>query len=203
MTEQDLWSVSWTGSDGLALAFEPTRQEVAAASPHLSGYYNDTHNRAMMAHGEDMSQQDVVEHYEGVWGEGGHNFLLDIDGELMGDADLRHVDMATRTAEFAIMIGQRATQGRGMGTRFTLMLHALAFGALGLERIYITIIPANKASQRLFEKIGYEIDNSVAARDYIDEEDDITMSFGREQFQRLHGTVSAGMVMKRRVIARK
>ena len=203
MSEQDLWAVSWRGPDGLTLAFEPTRQEVAAAAPALSRYYNDSHNRAMMAHGEDMSPEDVVEHYDSVWGEGGRNFLLDIDGTLMGDADLRHVDMATRTAEFAIMIGQRATQGRGLGTRFALMLHALAFGALGLESIYITIIPANKASQRLFEKIGYQLDASAAARAYIDEEDDITMSFSRDQFQRLHGTVGAGMVMERRVIGKK
>ena len=198
MPKQQRWTVSWPGADGLARAFEPTRQEVAAAAFHLASFYNDAHNQAMMAHGGDMSQQDVIEHYDGVWDKGGLNFLLELEGNLMGDADLRHVDMATRTAEFAIMIGQRATQGRGLGTRFALMLHAFAFDTLELERVYITIIPANKASRRLFEKLGYRPDASEAARAYIDEENDITMSFGRDQFHRLHAAIGAAIVTEPR-----
>ena len=40
------------------------------------------------------------------------------------------------------------------------MLHAFGYDVLGLERIYISVIPANAASRRLFEKLGYQRDDS-------------------------------------------
>jgi hypothetical protein len=40
-------------------------------------------------------------------------------------------------------------------TLFALMLHALAFEALRLERIYVSIIPTNRGSLLQFEKLGY------------------------------------------------
>ena len=133
-----------------------------------------------------------------MWQEGGRNFLLNFEGKLMGDADLRNVDPAKHTAELAILIGERSVQGRGFSTRFALMLHALAYTALGLERIYVTIIPANRGSLRLFEKLGYQRDDSPAARSYIDADDDVTMSFGREDFLRLHGDAVRQLVIARR-----
>jgi RimJ/RimL family protein N-acetyltransferase len=54
---------------------------------------------------------------------------------------------------------------------------------LGLERLYMSVIPANAASRRLFEKLGYEIDDSADARDYADEETDVTMSIARAPFE--------------------
>jgi RimJ/RimL family protein N-acetyltransferase len=152
----------------------------------------------MMTNTVRMEPDDVLEHCADVWEKGGHNFLLYADGRLMGDADLRHVDATTRTAEFAIMVGERSIQGRGYGTRFALMLHALAFEALGLERIYVTIIPANAGSLRLFEKLGYRRDGSPAARAYIDEPDDVTMSLGRNDFRQRHAEAIGQLTIARR-----
>jgi RimJ/RimL family protein N-acetyltransferase len=187
MSHAERWSVSWDGPDGRLDAREPTRAEVEAAAASLSAWYNETHNRSMMTNDAELDPHDVIEHFDGVWEEGGRNFLLYAEGRLMGDADLRHLDAAARTAEFAIMIGERNVQGRGFGTRFALMLHALAFEALHLECIYVSIIPANRGSLRLFEKLGYQPDNSPAARAYVDEPDDVTLSFARADFLRLHG----------------
>jgi RimJ/RimL family protein N-acetyltransferase len=186
MSRKQRWSVSWNDSDGRLDAREPSRAEVEAAAERLSTWYNEAHNRSMMANDTEMDPADVCEHFDGVWHDGGRNFILYADDRLMGDADLRHVDLATRTAEFAIMIGERNIQGRGYGTRFTLMLHALAFEKLQIERIYVSIIPANRGSLRMFEKFGYQPDNSPEARAYIDEPDDVTLSFARADFLRLH-----------------
>ncbi|MBN2576215.1 MAG: GNAT family N-acetyltransferase [Deltaproteobacteria bacterium] len=186
MSQPERWSVSWQGGDGRLVAREPAGPEVEAAASDLLAWYNEEHNRAMMASQERMNLGDVREQFDGAQ-EDRRSFLLYADGHLLGDADLRHIDAATRTAEFAIMIGERKVQGRGYGTRFALMLHALAFEALGLERIYVTIIPANRGSLRLFEKLGYRADDSPAARSYVDEQDDVTMSFGRDEFRKLHG----------------
>jgi RimJ/RimL family protein N-acetyltransferase len=190
MSQQERWAVSWQASDGLLEAHEPTSPEIAAAAVQLSDWYNEDHNRAMMSNEDEMSPAEVCAHYADVSAQGGRNFLLFRDGRLMGDADLRHVDLAARTAEFAILVGERNVQGRGFGTRFTLMLHALAFLTLGLEHIYVAIIPKNRGSLRLFEKLGYRDDDSPAARSYVDQDDDVTKSFSREEFLRLHGEIA-------------
>ncbi len=110
-------------------------------------------------------------------------------GKLVGDADFR--SLAAGRGEFAILILERGAQGKGLGTRFATLLHALAFRALGLERIYVTILPQNVASRRLFARIGYAVDASAEARAYVDEELDVAMSLGKEAFERDHADAIA------------
>jgi len=176
--------VEWQSpGDGLR-AFEPTREEIARFAPTLAGFYNDDYNRSMMANTVTMTVDEVVEHFEGLRLKGGRPFLLERDGALLGDADLRHI--TAHTAEFAILVGQRPEQGKGIGTRFALLLHALAFRGLGLERIFVSIIPANLPSQRLFTKIGYTRDDSPAARAFADDSTDLTLSMSRATFDNAH-----------------
>jgi RimJ/RimL family protein N-acetyltransferase len=176
------------GGDELR-ALEPTRAEVATAAPRLASFYNERHNQAMLAHDDVSSVSDVVAHYRSLASEGARAFLLELDGALVGDADLRGVD--AEQAEVAILIGQRAAQGKGLGTRFSVMLHAFAFRALGLRRLYASIIPANAASLRLFAKLGYERDDTPAARRHADEPDDVTLSLTPDVFERLHSPMAA------------
>ena len=183
MEKARLWAVEWKQGAQTLLAIEPDDDELRRAAPELAAFYNDGHNRLMMGHDDEPhTASDVVSYYEELRAEGGRPFLLQVDGVLMGDADFRNVEDGA--GEFAIMIGGRASQGRGLGTRFALMLHAFGFGTLGLERSYISVIPANLASRRLFEKLGYQIDDSPEAREFIDEESDLTMSLARPTFER-------------------
>lgn len=175
---------------------EPTRAEVVAAAPKLVAFYNEPYNRAMLAHEEALTVKDVVAHYRGLASEGSRPFLLELDGLLVGDGDLRHVEKDR--AEVAILIGERAVQGKGLGTRFGVMLHAFAFRTLGLRRLYASIIPANVASLRLFAKLGYEADETPAARRYIDEPDDVTLSLTAERFDALHGALAARLKISAR-----
>jgi len=183
MNKARLWAVEWRQGGELLAALEPTAEELRRAAPALAAFYNDDHNRRMMAHADEPhTPEDVVAYYEELRVEEGRPFLLFLDGVLMGDADFRNLE--GDIAEFAIMIGGRAAQGRGLGTRFGRMLHAFGFGTLGLARIYISVIPANTASRRLFEKLGYQIDDSPQAREFVDEPSDITMSLPRDAFDR-------------------
>ncbi len=106
----------------------------------------------------------------------------------MGDADLR--EFAAGAAHFAVMIGPRELQGRGLGTRFGAMLHAFAFLTLGLARVRLSIVPANVAGRRSYEKLGYAVDTSPEARDAADEPDDVCMTLSRGAFLGLHGDLA-------------
>jgi RimJ/RimL family protein N-acetyltransferase len=125
---------------------------------------------------------EVVDCYQAQRAAGGRSFLLQQSGQLVGDGDLRNIEGST--AELAIMIGGRTAQGRGLGTRFAVMLQAFAFQVLALERLYVSIIPANTASRRLFDKLGYQPDDSPEARTFIDDETDLTLSLERSRFER-------------------
>lgn len=181
----------------LALAaFEPTHEEVVRYSPLLAGYYNDPHNRSMMANTVAMTAGEVVEHLDSLTQSRGRPFLLELDGKMVGDADFRHISV--NTAEFAILVGERALQGKGLGLGFGVLLHALAFRALALERVFVSIIPANRASQRLFAKLGYTADDSPLARSFADEASDLTFSLGRAAFEAKHGAATTGVVWRAR-----
>lgn len=183
-------------------AYEPTAEEVARAAPLLLAYYNDPHNRSMLAHEADLALADVAEHYERVAQGGGRAFLLEADGVLVGDADLRGVGRED-AAELAILVGARAVQGRGLGTSFGVMLHAFAFRALKLARVYASIIPANVPSLRLFQRLGHERDESPTARRTADAPDDVTLSLAAARFDALHGALAADVRIAARDVAQK
>ena len=185
-----LFEVEYQDAQNLLRAFEPTPDEVRAAAARLSEFYNDEHNRAMLTHEDDMSAEEVIEYYSESREDGDRLFLLEQEGVLVGDADFRNVD--ADSAEYAIMIGARNLQGRGLGRKFTTMLHAWAFRGLLLDRVYVTILPANRASVRLFEQLGYDPDSSPRARSLIDDESDVTLSMPRSVFEGQHRAMMDG-----------
>jgi RimJ/RimL family protein N-acetyltransferase len=179
--DRDLrWNVTWTTSVGCLRAYQPSAKELAAAAPVLAGFYNDAYNRTMMDNTVAMTADEVIEHFESLRATGGMPFLLERDGDLTGDADLRH--LADSAAEFAILIGRRPEQGTGLGTRFAILLHAFAFVRLDLDHVFVSIIPANIPSQRLFAKLGYLPDERPEARAFADHDDDLTLSLDRNAF---------------------
>jgi RimJ/RimL family protein N-acetyltransferase len=75
------------------------------------------------------------------------------------------------------------------------MIHLVRLPLAGLERIYASIIPHNAASRRVFDKLGYQVDDSPAARVYADDPGDITMAIDRTDFERSHAAAMAEIEM--------
>lgn len=180
--------IDWTTDAGRLAAIEPSPREIATHASALAAGYNDPVNAPLMGHAEPLTEGEVVEHYQEMVDEGARAFLLFCDDQLVGDADLRGIDDGA--AEFAFMIAAPNLQGKGLGTRFALMIHAFGFGALGLQRIYASVVPHNTASRRVFEKLGYGEDPTAAARAFADEPDDVVLSIDRATFERVNGETS-------------
>lgn len=174
--------VDWATPSGDLLAIEPTRDELEAHAPALAAAWSDPHNAALMGHTEPFEAAEVVEQYAAMQAAGARVFLLLRDGLLVGDADFRGLDQGT--AEFAFMVAAPASQGKGLGTQFALMLHHFAFSKWGLQRSYASVDPANAASRRVFEKLGFRVDASPGARRFADEPRDVVMSVDRAAFER-------------------
>lgn len=178
------YRIDWKTPAGTLLALEPRLDEVAEHAAALAAAYNDPKNAPLMGHTDAISATEVVDHYEAMLDAGAHPFLLYLDGGFAGDADLRGV--ARGAAEFAFLVAAPNAQGKGLGTRFAIMVHAFAFQVLGLSHVYASVIPANTASRRVFEKLGFTLDNSPAARAFAEQDDDLTFGIDRVTFEGLH-----------------
>lgn len=178
------FAIDWPTDVGHLAALEPTLKEVAARSGQLAAGYNEPRNAKLMGHAEPISETEVVDHYEAMFQDGARMFLLYRDDLLVGDADLRGI--RDGTAEFAFMIAAPSEQGKGLGTRFALMVHAFAFAQLELHHVFASIVPENAGSRRVFEKLGYIVDEGPVARGYADHPDDIVLAIDRETFEKLH-----------------
>jgi RimJ/RimL family protein N-acetyltransferase len=177
------FQIAWSTPDAHLVALEPEPDEVRRHAGALAEAYNDPHNAPLLGHVDRLGERDVVAHYAAL-AEAGHGFLTFRNGALIGDADLRGV--AGGAAEFAFLVAAVAEQGKGLGTRLATMIHSFAFRQLALARVYASIIPANTASRRVFEKLGYVIDAGPAARAYADDPDDVTLVLDRPVFERSH-----------------
>ncbi len=179
------WSIEASWEQTQLCALEPTWDEVRAAAPSLAAFYNDRHNLAMLTNTRELTADDVVEMYQSMRADGDRPFLLERDGVLVGDADFRHITGSE--AEFAILVGPRAQQRRGLGTQYAAMLHVAACRVFGFERLFAVVIPANIASRRMLEKLGYQVDRSPRAAAFAETDDDIVMSIDWGRFERAHG----------------
>jgi RimJ/RimL family protein N-acetyltransferase len=198
MSEKKLWTIESPIGQGKLVAFEPTEAEVLVAAPMLAIFNNDRHNSAMLTNTQEVTATEIVESYEFLRKSNGRPFLLEQEGVLMGDADFRNVSGGT--AEFAILIGSRAQQSRGLGTRYAAMMHVAAFRVLGLERVFSSIVPTNLASRRMVEKLGYQLDQSCFAKSFAEEKDDIVMSIDWPRFELANAELIGEVTISARIM---
>jgi RimJ/RimL family protein N-acetyltransferase len=165
-----------------------TPEDVTPYATALADAYNL--NATMLGNTQPMTVEDVVEHYAALQPPAAYPFVLLADGQLAGDGDLRGI--AGGTGEFAFLIAAPSAQGKGLGTRFAIMVHAFAFRHLGLDRLYASVIPANIASLRVFEKLGYIVDDQAAYGDV----GDIVLAIDRATFESRHADALAEIVVR-------
>jgi RimJ/RimL family protein N-acetyltransferase len=78
--------------------------------------------------------------------------------ERIGNVTLRDLDRENGSAELAIVITDKARQGRGFGTDALNCLVDFGFGELRLERIYLHVFDYNVRARRSYEKAGFQTD---------------------------------------------
>ncbi len=168
---------------GLLEVREPLGGELASAASVLADFYNDPYNSALICNTIHFAPSDVVDVWREMEAEPARAVLLFRDGVLVGDAAFRH--LGAGVAEVGVLIGPRALQGQGLGRRFLLMVLALGFEELALERLYAAIRPENEPSLRLFARVGFVRDDTEAARAYSESPDEVCMRLDAASFHLL------------------
>ena len=82
-------------------------------------------------------------------------------GQLVGMVSLTRIDYVHRNAEYNAMVGERASQNRGIGTEATRAMVRHGFFDLNLHRIYVSILRENISSIRMCEKAGFREEGTI------------------------------------------
>ena len=79
---------------------------------------------------------------------------LKTTGKHVGNVSIQKIDPVNRSAELAILIGEKEAWGQGVGTDAYRLLIDYGFTELNLNRIYSGQTARNKAMIRVCEKVG-------------------------------------------------
>jgi len=74
----------------------------------------------------------------------------------VGHVGLYQIDHRIGIAEFAIMIGDRAAWGKGLGRACTKVALSHGFRELNLNRIYLTVLSTNERAIQLYQSLGFQ-----------------------------------------------
>lgn len=76
-------------------------------------------------------------------------------GACIGHVGLYHIDHRVRSAEFAILLGDRAHWGKGIGRQCTAFAVRFGFDELNLNRIHLTVLETNERALGLYRSLGF------------------------------------------------
>lgn len=91
----------------------------------------------------------------------------DQDGHV-GNASLQSISWVSRTAEFAIIIGEKPHWNKGLGR---LVLDAVinhGFNKMNLERIFLATAATNTAMVNLAKSLGFQLEGSLRKHLFLD-----------------------------------
>lgn len=108
-----------------------------------------------------------------------------LEGEVIGETALTHIDWRNREADFNIAIGNKAYWGHGYGTDATRALMKYAFDQMNLHRITLYVHDFNARAIRAYEKVGFQLEGRMRQAHYMDGAytDVLVMGLLKEDFQ--------------------
>ncbi len=101
------------------------------------------------------SAAGVARFFDQQAADGGHNFAIDVEGALIGQCALFHLDAVARTAELGITIGEREYWGRGFGRDAVSTLTGYGFRHLNLTRVWLNVLATNERALRSYGAAGF------------------------------------------------
>ena len=92
-------------------------------------------------------------------------FMITLNKKTIGVGGLIQHDVKNKSADIAIIIGERKSHGKNYGTQSLQKLVEYGFNNLNLHRIGAEIFEFNKISVKLFEKLNFK--HEITLRDVL------------------------------------
>ena len=107
------------------------------------------------------AKDDLADYIEGLRGAHDRLVLAIIDREgdqHVGNISLQSIDPLERSAEFAIVIGEKTAWGKGLSKEAARLILDHGFGALNLHRVYCGTSSENIPMQKLALAMGFSLE---------------------------------------------
>jgi RimJ/RimL family protein N-acetyltransferase len=89
-------------------------------------------------------------------------------GTHIGNLYIYDIDPIARRAQLGIFIGDRRHRGRGYGRAAMDLAIRHAFGDLGLQRLWFTVLADHAAAIRLYERCGFAVEGTLRRHAFKD-----------------------------------
>jgi RimJ/RimL family protein N-acetyltransferase len=99
--------------------------------------------------------ENWVEHHRALRNEALWVIADETSDQAVGHVGLYEIDHRIRTAEFAIMIGDKSRWGVGLGRAGTRFAVDYGFRQLNLNRISLQVLATNPRARALYESLGF------------------------------------------------
>ena len=141
------------------------RKPVPADVDALYAQKNDPEVASLLGGLPQYAQADIkqwvefhrVQKDESLW------IIADGGGRAVGHVGLYKIDPRVRSAEFAIVIGEKKLWGTGLGRACTEWMVRYGFEQLNLQRIELQVQDRNERARRLYQRLGFK-DEGVRRR---------------------------------------
>lgn len=78
----------------------------------------------------------------------------------VGQVAIYHIDRQASRAEYGrLMIGESEARGKGLAKAATQAVLQIAFGQLGLEKVYLEVYSDNTGAISLYKSVGFAVEN--------------------------------------------
>ena len=137
--------------------------EPAQDNHHYSTWMNDEEIRRYFSI-YPTSDSRGKERIEQLYHDGKHiifGVALNEDNRLIGLVGLKDINYVNQTAEFYVIIGDRAAWGKGFGTEATKLMLRYGFLELNLNRIQTQDMEDNIGGWRADEKAGFKYEGTL------------------------------------------
>ena len=85
-----------------------------------------------------------------------HFAIADESNEYLGTISLKDIDAEKKCAEYAIST-RKKVHGTGVAKEATERILQLAFGELGLNRVYLNVLEENERANAFYRKAGFRL----------------------------------------------
>ena len=86
----------------------------------------------------------------------------------LGHVGLYRIDHRVRSAEFAILLGDRGSWGKGLGTKLTAFAVQYGFDWLNLNRVELSALDLNPRATAMYRKLGFQDEGRLRQAQFKD-----------------------------------
>lgn len=104
----------------------------------------------------------------GSGGRNGTGFVIEADGQCIGQCALFSVDAVARTAELGITIGDKSYWGKGYGREAITLLVEYGFRHHNLHKVHLRVHARNERAIRAYQACGFREEGRLRAHVWSD-----------------------------------